>query len=118
MTLHPAAASLRFRALISKLRLPRPTLQVETRALVCVSFLVLAGNGPFWRAALAFRSWKAATSWGFVAQAKVEHGQVVHIVGERPSGGVAVHDPINAETGIAQALPQRAANHGVVFNQQ
>ena len=107
MTLHPAAAALPLRALISKLALPRPTLQVETRAPVCVSFLVLAG-----------RSWKAATSWGFVAQAKVEHGQVVHIVGERPSGGVAVHDPINAETGIAQALPQRAANHGVVFDQQ
>ena len=67
MTLHPAAAALRLRALISKLRLPRPTLQAETLVLVCVSFLMLTGNGPFWRAALAGRSWEAATSWGFAA---------------------------------------------------
>ena len=35
--------------------------------LVCVSFLLLTGNAPFWRAALAERSWQLAASWGFAA---------------------------------------------------
>ena len=42
----------------------------------------------------------------------------LHPAAAAPSGGVAVHDPIDAEAGVAQALPQRAANHGVVFDQQ
>ena len=67
MTLQSAFADTRLHALILKLRLPRPALQVETLVLVCVSFLLLAGNGPFWRAALADRSWNLAASWGFSA---------------------------------------------------
>ena len=35
----------------------RPALHTETLVLLCVSFLLLAGNGPFWRAALAGRGW-------------------------------------------------------------
>ena len=67
MTLQSAFADTRLHALILKLRLPRPALQVETLVLVCVSFLLLTGNGPFWRAALADRSWNLAASWGFSA---------------------------------------------------
>ena len=48
-------------------RFPRPTWKVETLVLVCVSFLLLTGNAPFWRAALAERSWQLAASWGFAA---------------------------------------------------
>ena len=67
MTLQSAGADTRLHAQILKLRLPRPALQVETLVLVCVSFLLLTGNGPFWRAALADRSWNLAASWGFAA---------------------------------------------------
>ena len=67
MTLQSAGADTRLQALILKLRLPRPTLKVETLVLVCVNFLLLTGNGPFWRAALADRSWNLAASWGFAA---------------------------------------------------
>jgi lipid A ethanolaminephosphotransferase len=47
--------------------LRRPVLQVETLVLLCACFLLLAGNGPFWRAALAGRDWTQASSWGFAA---------------------------------------------------
>jgi lipid A ethanolaminephosphotransferase len=47
--------------------LKRPVLQVETLVLLCACFLLLGGNGPFWRAALAGRDWSQASSWGFAA---------------------------------------------------
>ena len=47
--------------------LPRPQLQVETLVLLCACFLLLVGNGPFWRAALAGRDWAQASNWGFAA---------------------------------------------------
>lgn len=67
MTLHPSDADTRDRPRVLKIHLPRPTLQVETLVLLCVGLLLLAGNGPFWRAALADRSWASAASWGFAA---------------------------------------------------
>ncbi|MFI5445389.1 phosphoethanolamine transferase [Polaromonas sp. UC242_47] len=45
----------------------RPTLQLETLVLLCVCFFLLAGNGPFWRAAMVGRSWEDASTWGFAA---------------------------------------------------
>lgn len=42
-------------------------LQVETLVLLGACFLLLAGNGPFWRAALAGRDWSLTASWGFSA---------------------------------------------------
>jgi lipid A ethanolaminephosphotransferase len=45
----------------------RPTLQLETLVLLGVGFCLLAGNGPFWRAALVGRSWEQASTWGFAA---------------------------------------------------
>ena len=47
--------------------LQRPRLHVETLVLLCACFLLLAGNGPFWRAALAGRDWSQASNWGFGA---------------------------------------------------
>jgi lipid A ethanolaminephosphotransferase len=47
--------------------LPRPALHIETLVLVCAAFVMLAGNGPFWRAALAGRSWGQASTWEFSA---------------------------------------------------
>ena len=47
--------------------LQRPALHVETLVLLCVGFLLLTGNGPFWRAALAGRGWELAATWGFAA---------------------------------------------------
>jgi lipid A ethanolaminephosphotransferase len=45
--------------------LARPAVHVETLVLACAAFVMLAGNGPFWRAALAGRSWGDAGTWGF-----------------------------------------------------
>lgn len=45
----------------------RPALQVETLLLICACFLLLGGNGPFWRAAMAGRDWASASTWGFAA---------------------------------------------------
>jgi lipid A ethanolaminephosphotransferase len=42
-----------------------PALHTETLVLLCAVFLLLAGNGPFWRAALAGRSWAEAGTWLF-----------------------------------------------------
>jgi lipid A ethanolaminephosphotransferase len=42
-----------------------PALHTETLVLLCAVFLMLAGNGPFWRAALAGRSWAEAGTWLF-----------------------------------------------------
>lgn len=48
-------------------RLQRPLLQVETLVLICAAFLLLTGNGPFWRAALAGRDMGQASTWVFAA---------------------------------------------------
>ncbi|MGH6625396.1 MAG: phosphoethanolamine transferase, partial [Burkholderiaceae bacterium] len=48
-------------------RLARPALSVETLALLCALFLILTGNGPLWRAALAGRDWHAPGTWSFAA---------------------------------------------------
>lgn len=45
----------------------RPVLQVETLVLLGACYLLLAGNGPFWHAALAGRDWSHASNWGFAA---------------------------------------------------
>ena len=50
-----------------RLRLARPAVHIETLVLACAAFVMLAGNGPFWRAALAGRSWAQAGTWGFSA---------------------------------------------------
>lgn len=47
--------------------LQRPLLQVETLVLICAAFLLLTGNGPFWRAALAGRDMGQASTWVFAA---------------------------------------------------
>lgn len=47
--------------------LARPAIHLETMVLLCAAYLMLAGNGPFWRAALAGRSWDQAGTWGFSA---------------------------------------------------
>ena len=47
--------------------LARPAVHLETLVLVCAAYVMLAGNGPFWRAALAGRSWDQAGTWGFSA---------------------------------------------------
>ncbi len=48
-------------------RWPRPAVHVEVLVLLVAAFLMLAGNGPFWRATLADRSWGEAATWGFAA---------------------------------------------------
>jgi lipid A ethanolaminephosphotransferase len=45
--------------------LTAPALHTETLVVLCAVFLLLAGNGPFWRAALAGRSWAEAGTWVF-----------------------------------------------------
>lgn len=64
----PAAHALK-PSLSSVLRrwLRRPTLQPETLVLLCACFLLLGGNGPFWRAALQGRGWDSVATWGFAA---------------------------------------------------
>ena len=47
--------------------LARPAIHTETLVLACAAYVMLAGNGPFWRAALAGRSWDQAGTWGFSA---------------------------------------------------
>ena len=47
--------------------LARPAVHTETLVLVCAAYVMLAGNGPFWRAALAGRGWDQAGTWGFSA---------------------------------------------------
>lgn len=43
----------------------RPAVHVETLVLLVAVFLMLAGNGPFWRGALAGRSLAEPGTWGF-----------------------------------------------------
>jgi lipid A ethanolaminephosphotransferase len=45
----------------------RPCVHVETLVLLVAAFLMLAENGPFWRMALAGRSWQEPGTWGFAA---------------------------------------------------
>ncbi|MES3003197.1 MAG: phosphoethanolamine--lipid A transferase [Pseudomonadota bacterium] len=47
--------------------LARPAIHTETLVLWVSAFLMLFGNGPFWRAALAGRSWSQSGTWGFAA---------------------------------------------------
>ena len=66
MTL-PASKALPVPAIAQRPWRQRPALQVETLVLLCVCFLLLAGNAPFWRAALAGRGWELAATWGFAS---------------------------------------------------
>ncbi|MDB5946094.1 MAG: eptA1 [Ramlibacter sp.] len=45
----------------------RPAVHVETLVLLAAVFLMLVCNGPFWRGALAGRSWQEPVTWGFAA---------------------------------------------------
>jgi lipid A ethanolaminephosphotransferase len=45
----------------------RPAVHVETLVLLSALFLMLAGNGSFWRAALAGRDWAQASTLGLAA---------------------------------------------------
>ncbi|MFC5499587.1 phosphoethanolamine transferase [Caenimonas terrae] len=47
--------------------LARPAVHPETLVLACAAFVMLVGNGPFWHAALAGRSWHQPGTWGFSA---------------------------------------------------
>lgn len=47
--------------------LARPAVHIETLVLLCAAYVMLVGNGSFWRAALADRSWDQAGTWGFAA---------------------------------------------------
>ncbi len=47
--------------------MPRPTLTVESLVLLAASFMLLTGNAPFWRGALAGRDFSQISSWGFTA---------------------------------------------------
>ena len=67
MTVSSTGALVPASALPRKPWFQRPSLQVETLVLLCVGFLLLSGNGPFWRAALAGRDWALVGTWGFAA---------------------------------------------------
>lgn len=45
----------------------RPEISVETLVLCSAVFMLAAGNGRFWQAALAQRSWAEPATWGFSA---------------------------------------------------
>ncbi|HWI83431.1 phosphoethanolamine--lipid A transferase [Ramlibacter sp.] len=44
----------------------RPVLSVETLVLLGALFIMVAGNGRFWEAALAGRGWADASTWAFM----------------------------------------------------
>ena len=46
-------------------RAARPAIHTETLLALCAAFILLAGNGPFWRAALANRAWSEPGTWLF-----------------------------------------------------
>lgn len=48
-----------------RLSLERPTISVEMLVVLAAVFLLVTGNGPFWRAALAGRDPAAAATWQF-----------------------------------------------------
>jgi lipid A ethanolaminephosphotransferase len=43
----------------------RPAIHTETLLALAAAFIMLAGNGPFWRAALADRAWTEPGTWLF-----------------------------------------------------
>src|SRR3954470_22781076 len=43
----------------------RPAVSIETLLAAAAAFILLAGNGPFWRAALAQRPWAEPGTWLF-----------------------------------------------------
>ena len=45
----------------------RPLMRVESMVLLAAMFLMLAANGPFWRAALAGRTWGELETWRLAA---------------------------------------------------
>ena len=47
--------------------LARPALHLETVVLASAAYVMFVGNGPFWRAVLAGRSWDEAGTWGLSA---------------------------------------------------
>ena len=47
--------------------LARPAVHTETLLALTAAFVLLAGNGPFWRAALAGRPWTEPGTWLFAA---------------------------------------------------
>lgn len=49
------------------LRFGRPTVSTEVLLLLAASFLLLGGNGSFWRAMLTGHSWQTPATWGFAA---------------------------------------------------
>jgi lipid A ethanolaminephosphotransferase len=53
--------------MLAAMQLRRPLLHTETLILLCALYLLLVCNGPFWRAALAGRSWDQPATWGFAA---------------------------------------------------
>ncbi len=52
---------------LHRTRRSRPAVHVETLVLLSALFLLLAGNGAFWRAALAGRDWAQASTLGLAA---------------------------------------------------
>jgi lipid A ethanolaminephosphotransferase len=46
-------------------RAARPAIHTETLLALCAAFILLVGNGPFWRAALANRPWSEPGTWLF-----------------------------------------------------
>src|SRR3954463_9795365 len=45
----------------------RPAVHTETLVACAAVFMLVAGNGPFWRAALAGRAWADPASWVFAS---------------------------------------------------
>jgi lipid A ethanolaminephosphotransferase len=62
---YPLSALLHIRASMKNLARPAPAIHIETLVLMCAGFLMLAGNGPFWRAALASSTWAEIHTWLF-----------------------------------------------------
>ena len=58
------ARSMRFPQALLSWR-ARPSVHVETLILLAAAFMLLVGNAPFWRAALADRPWTEAGTWLF-----------------------------------------------------
>jgi lipid A ethanolaminephosphotransferase len=52
-------------AMIPAPRARRPAVRTETLIACAAAFMLLAGNGPFWHAALEHRAWGEAATWGF-----------------------------------------------------
>ena len=50
---------------VLRTRLARPAIHIETLLALCAAYILAAGNGPFWRAALAHRAWSEPGTWLF-----------------------------------------------------